>query len=230
MVSDNLDLACSVIEKTSSEKAIEEVDKNLSAAFDARKKHRERSAQPFYDMSIYTNSRYPSTLPESLRLRTGGVSSEQIKVYEDFVRLNRSDIQERTNRLGKTDTKAEGSTNANEELYPLSLSATIEKLDQLLIELDNAIEAALNSQSDIIETQDVQHVIKNLRVLAVQSVNRDDATLLIAQRCVGILYASTVPEHRLVYSVALEKVLELSTKSTKEVNAWFVYSIDEVCL
>ena len=41
LVSDNLDLACSIIEKTSSEKAIEEIDKNLILAFEARRTHRD---------------------------------------------------------------------------------------------------------------------------------------------------------------------------------------------
>lgn len=41
VVSENLEMVCSVIEKTASEKAIEEIDNLLRAAFQARKKHGE---------------------------------------------------------------------------------------------------------------------------------------------------------------------------------------------
>jgi CCR4-NOT transcription complex subunit 1 len=104
IVSDNLDLACSVMEKTAAEKSITEIDESLSAAYLSRRKHRERSTQPFYDMAVFGASRYPSLLPESLRLRVGGLSPQQVyisflntsqfysnslcvqmRVYEDFI-------------------------------------------------------------------------------------------------------------------------------------------------
>lgn len=102
IVSDNLDLACSIVEKTASEKAIAEVDESLASSFMNRRKHREvkeenekylcthllshthilffpqRTGQPFYDMAVYAASRYPSTLPESLRLKVNGLSPHQV--------------------------------------------------------------------------------------------------------------------------------------------------------
>jgi len=41
-------------------------------------------------MTVYAASRYPSTLPESLRLKAGGLTLSQLRVYEDFGRLSRS--------------------------------------------------------------------------------------------------------------------------------------------
>jgi CCR4-NOT transcription complex subunit 1 len=41
IVADNLDLACSVMEKAAAEKAIAEIDENLAAAYMSRRKHRE---------------------------------------------------------------------------------------------------------------------------------------------------------------------------------------------
>lgn len=84
-----MDLACSVVEKTASEKAIAEIDEGLGSSFVNRRKHRERTGQPFYDMAVYTSSRYPSTLPESLRLKPNGLSPHQLSVYEDFARISR---------------------------------------------------------------------------------------------------------------------------------------------
>jgi CCR4-NOT transcription complex subunit 1 len=38
-------------------------------------------------MSIFGASRYPSLLPESLKLKPGGLTLSQIRVYEDFMRI-----------------------------------------------------------------------------------------------------------------------------------------------
>lgn len=179
-------------------------------------------------MAVFTNSKYPSTLPQSLRLKIGGVSTEQLRVYDDFVRLNRADIQERASRLIKQESKSEGIPIQSEELYPYTLSVTVDKLDQLLNQLDRFIGVAISDKKYPADSIDVQLSIKSMRVLAVQSLNRDDATLLIAQKCVGLMFSNKLAEYRVVYSIALEKVLELSSKSAKEVNSWFVYSIEEV--
>ena len=88
IVSDNLDLACSVMEKAAAEKSIPEIDESLAPAFMNRRKHREqRSGQPFYDPLGYASSHYLSMLPEALRLKATGVSPPQMRVYEDFMRI-----------------------------------------------------------------------------------------------------------------------------------------------
>lgn len=38
-------------------------------------------------MSVFGASRYPSLLPESLKLKPGGLTVSQIRVYEDFMRI-----------------------------------------------------------------------------------------------------------------------------------------------
>lgn len=38
-------------------------------------------------MSIFGASRYPSLLPESLKLKPGGLTMSQMRVYEDFMRI-----------------------------------------------------------------------------------------------------------------------------------------------
>lgn len=110
IVSDNLDLACSVVDKTAAEKSIIEIEEGLSSSFVNRKKHRERTGNPYYDMAVYASSRYPSTLPESLRLKPNGLSSHQLRVYEDFARIPRQisaqEIAERNGVPPRTPTSA----------------------------------------------------------------------------------------------------------------------------
>ncbi|CAJ0849761.1 6099_t:CDS:2, partial [Entrophospora sp. SA101] len=53
LVSDNLELACSVIEKAAMDKAVPEIDEALSTTFSNRKKHREVVIILFYCLSVY---------------------------------------------------------------------------------------------------------------------------------------------------------------------------------
>lgn len=91
---DNLDLGCMLIEKAATEKAVRDMDETLAPALSARKKHREQTGQPFYDMSIFGSDshRYPAALPEPLRPKPGGLRNEQLLVYEAFQRLPRQPI------------------------------------------------------------------------------------------------------------------------------------------
>ena len=70
---DNLDLGCTLIEKAATEKAVRDVEEALAPAFAIRRKHREQTGLPYYDMSIFTNGRYPASLPEALRPKPGGL-------------------------------------------------------------------------------------------------------------------------------------------------------------
>lgn len=87
---DNLELGCMLIEKAATEKAVRDVDEALAQSLNARRKHREQTGQPFYDMSIFNvNQRYPTSLPEQLRPKPGGLRSEHFQLYEIFQRLPR---------------------------------------------------------------------------------------------------------------------------------------------
>ncbi|ORZ05070.1 CCR4-Not complex component, Not1-domain-containing protein [Absidia repens] len=90
-VSDNLDLVCAVIEKAAMEKATLEVDEHLMVAFANRKKHRDqRTGQPYYDIDVFSASRYPASLPEPLRAKPDGLQANQLRIYEDFARVSRA--------------------------------------------------------------------------------------------------------------------------------------------
>lgn len=88
---DNLELGCMLIEKAATEKAVRDVDEDLGQSLNARRKHREQTGQPFYDMSIFGNGsqRYPSALPEQLRPKPGGLRAEHFQLYDSFQRIAR---------------------------------------------------------------------------------------------------------------------------------------------
>ena len=88
--SDNLELGCTLIEKAATEKAVRDIEEALAPAFAIRRKHREQTGLPYYDMSIFTSGRYPASLPEALRPKPGGLQPAQRRVYEDFGRIPRT--------------------------------------------------------------------------------------------------------------------------------------------
>jgi CCR4-NOT transcription complex subunit 1 len=84
---ENLELGCMLIEKAATEKAMRDIDDGLAPALTARRKHREQTGQPFYDMTFFQpGSRYPSALPEPLLPKRGGLQPQHLLVYEAFQR------------------------------------------------------------------------------------------------------------------------------------------------
>jgi len=87
---DNLELGCMLIEKAATEKAVRDVDEALAQQFNSRRKHREQTGQPFYDMSIFGNDqRYPAGLPDQLRPKPGGLRGEHFQLYDSFQKMPR---------------------------------------------------------------------------------------------------------------------------------------------
>jgi hypothetical protein len=83
---DNLELGCALIEKAAAERAIREIDEALAPLYNVRRRSRE-AGQPYMDMSIVANGRYPSSLPEPLRPKPSGLTASQLRVYDDFTRI-----------------------------------------------------------------------------------------------------------------------------------------------
>lgn len=92
---DNLEIGCKLIEKAATEKAVRDVDDALEDAMSIRRKHREKTGQPYYDMSIFSNAnqRYPAALPDQLRPTPGGLQAEHFQLYESFQRMSRNQGQ-----------------------------------------------------------------------------------------------------------------------------------------
>ncbi|KAL1410914.1 CCR4-NOT core subunit cdc39 [Vanrija albida] len=85
VVNENLDVACDIIRKAAMEKAVRDIDVNLQPQFAARKAHRDaRSQQPFWDGASFGVAISHTALPDPLRLRQGGLTPTQLRVYEDF--------------------------------------------------------------------------------------------------------------------------------------------------
>ncbi|KAH9440897.1 hypothetical protein Pst134EB_029549 [Puccinia striiformis f. sp. tritici] len=87
VTADNLDVACQVIEKVATDKAIIEIDNSLASAYEARRRHREHTNSAFWDTSAMAASHYSGMLPNPLKLKLGGLEPEQLRIYEEFANV-----------------------------------------------------------------------------------------------------------------------------------------------
>ncbi|XP_026284061.1 CCR4-NOT transcription complex subunit 1 [Frankliniella occidentalis] len=80
---DNMEVACAFIQKTAIEKAIPEIDKHLMAEYE-RRKHARNEGRRYCDPVVLTYQ--AERMPEQIRLKVGGVTQQQMSVYEEFAR------------------------------------------------------------------------------------------------------------------------------------------------
>ena len=85
---DNLDLGCALIRKAAAEKAIRDIDEQLSSSYLARRKARD-AGQAFVDTVAHDeiSLKYIQILPESIKLQPQGATAQQMAVYEEFQRM-----------------------------------------------------------------------------------------------------------------------------------------------
>lgn len=82
VAADNMELACAFVQKTAIEKAIPEMDKRLLNEIELRKLARQEGRRYCDPLAKYQAER----MPEQIRLKIGGVTPQQMAVYEEFAR------------------------------------------------------------------------------------------------------------------------------------------------
>ena len=94
VVNDNLDMACGMVEKLASDRAFGSMNEQIESAVLLRKKFRNsRPGQAFIDPEIGSHLGLSPGLPEPLRLKAGGLTPQQMKVYDDFANIPKNPTQ-----------------------------------------------------------------------------------------------------------------------------------------
>ncbi len=232
-VNDNLDVAVSVVEMSAAEKAIPEVDDAIASALLSRRKHREQTPhQPFMDLPAYTASRYPSTLPEMLRLKTVGLTTSQMRVYEDFSRVSRfvAPLQMDRPQMDRQERVATPPS-AAAPLVPegvLPYEQALEKIGHGITALDRLIAQTPNANLLSLPAEgDLRKILPQIPILVARSSNPDEAALVLSQKVVQLLYRNESPLSREVYILLLQRLCEISKRVAKEVTQWLLYAEDE---
>ena len=88
---DNVEIGAALIEKVAVEKAVREVEAALADGVQARRKAREAGQQfsddAFLKVPEGTKSKFPTELSDMLKPRAGGLSQQQLQVYEAFSKV-----------------------------------------------------------------------------------------------------------------------------------------------
>ncbi|KAI7872984.1 CCR4-Not complex component, Not1-domain-containing protein [Spinellus fusiger] len=249
-VADNLDLVYAVIEKAAMEKAVIDVDEALMNAYTSRKKHREqRPGQPYFDMEIFSVSRYLMTLPEPLRSKPNDLQPAQLRIYEDFARISR--LAPLTNppfeaERGSRGVRPEGpfgygygsngqnvpsiGNNGGFEGLPGQPSAhqILERFGQYIVELDKLInQTNVSSFSVLPSHHDIRAIIRQIPLLAFSSFDKEEAARTFAQKVVQLLYKSETQLSRETYVVVLERLCEVAPNVGTLVTSWLTHADDE---
>lgn len=248
---DNLDIACNIIKTASQEKAVKDIDVNLSPAYAARRKQRE-AGQLFFDPSAFTNIVSRSALPESLRLTPHGLQVQQVRVYEDFgdqsrftASVNQLEGEYPAAQLPSSGGAPEGMVNGVRdhtagtplgEVVESSIMTTkftapqsMDKFQELVMELDKHLQRIdVDSLGHLPLHHDVKMIIRQIPVIATQSAHTDQTALSFSQKIVQLLYKSDSNIGREVWVSILQRLCDLFPKAAKEVTQWLVYAEDIV--
>ncbi|GAA5967764.1 hypothetical protein JCM8115_006439 [Rhodotorula mucilaginosa] len=241
VVAENLDLACSVVEKVAMDKAILEVDEGLAPAYLSRRSHRERSREAFWDTAAMAASHYSGMLPDPLRLKLGGLSPPQLQVYEDFARLRATLPPAVDGRNGAmyadspalapavTAPQIAAAAAIAADTVLLSGPQVMEKFASLIAELDKALaaEAPASNLTGVAQDSELRRLLQQIPLVAASSLAIDETALACSQKVVQLLYRSETTLARDTYVFLLDRLCAISAKVAKEVTMWLVYAEDE---
>ncbi|CCH44325.1 CCR4-NOT transcription complex subunit 1 [Wickerhamomyces ciferrii] len=238
-INDNIDLACSFVEKAAMDKAVQEIEEQLLPAVSERRTHlemRTSDQQPFYSQHL---SRHSVGLPDPLSLKQTGVTPQQLSVYESFGKHRTSSPgivppQEVQPRVQAQAMAPASSVNGLPPHVPQqSPQVTIEQtftyiqtlVDNLLRSISEVPQSKL---SDLAPETPIKLLINQIFGIAARSLSKEQLLLKIAQFIVNALF--TTSESNLcveVFVFLLEKICTISISTRKDVCWWLVHASDE---
>lgn len=227
LIGDNLDAACMIVEKAATERAISEIDEGLAGGYQARRKHLEaRPNQKFSDTSA---PRLAFPLPNPLRLRSSGLTQDQMSTYDDFARVPRT-AQEAALYYAKEEIRTTPVEQEPAIFHTEQSSPNFEQVLSFLSDVDAlARESSALSMEDIAVDTGLRNALQQipLYLSGLTGTIRDDRTLTCSQRVCQLLFK--VPYDELAaqcLTFLLNSFVELSMKTFRDVSVWLVHSED----
>ncbi|KAI3613543.1 ccr4-not complex component [Moniliophthora roreri] len=239
IVSDNLDLACAAIEKAAMDRAVSDVDEGFTAAYDARRRHREtRPGQHFWDAST-PPSTFSLSLPDPLRIKSSGVSAVQASVYDAFGSGPRKEaIASSTpfsaSRPGSTippnipglytPSPAPPEALGNQTL--VGQQEAMDRFQAIARDLEALVtQIPVQSLTALPDNHDVRYLVRNILNLAESSPSR--VPLLMSQKIVQLMYKTTTNLGREVFVALLDQLCHSFEDVAKEAITWLLFAEDE---
>ncbi|KAF7359396.1 Not1-domain-containing protein [Mycena sanguinolenta] len=231
LVQDNLDIACTAIEKAAMERAVSDVDESFAASFEARRRHREaRNGQSFWDPSA-TPSSFAVTLPDPLRVKPNGLQPHQPGVYEDFsMDPKRTAVASRPSSTTSFTPALYAPSPAPDPPQYLNLNHqdAMDRFGVLTRDLEAVmVQLPVQSLSSLPSNHDLRHLVRQIMFLAAESTDRNRTPLLMSQKIVQLLYKTQSQLGREVYVALLEQLCQAFDDVAKEAITWLLYAEDE---
>ncbi|KAJ1974262.1 CCR4-NOT core subunit cdc39, partial [Dimargaris xerosporica] len=241
IVTENLELICAIVEVEAMDRSAREIDECLAPALLTRKRHRERNGQLYYDLPTYNSLSYPPSMPAVLKVRPQGPQSQQQQIYDDFGSIphfvNSPAAQQpqpapQHSLPGAHDhhhqSQMDSAAHSTLAAAPLTVRQCLDKFSQYIAELDTLVsQTQINTFAELPLQHDIRLLMREVLLLVVRSVSRDDTVLDFSQRVVQLLYKNENNLAREVFVILLDKLCGLSTKASREVTHWLTYADDE---
>ncbi|KAJ2610101.1 CCR4-NOT core subunit cdc39 [Coemansia sp. RSA 1365] len=249
LVADNLDLACAIAEKEAIERASLQIDSLLNDSYVARKRTRERTGQPYYDMARFGRLTYPAGFPELLKVRLNGLQAGHLRIYEDFTQIPHFFSQINSSAQGASDTSSAlghgrstmdgggsavaptelATTAASEGAAKFGAAQCFERFAVIIGDLDKIV--ANVGPGVLLSQLPSQHeaclYARDILILAARSASPDDTAMDFAQALVNYLYRSETRLGVELYVLLLARMCEMSGRVAKEVTSWLAFADDE---
>ncbi|CAA7270173.1 unnamed protein product [Cyclocybe aegerita] len=230
LVQDNLDIACSAIEKAAMERAVTDVDEGFAPSYEARRRHRElRNAQAFWDPSI-PPSNFSATLPDPLRIKSTGVQPHQAIVYEDFD-SKQQPASRPSSAVPFTSAVPYSQSPALDHALSHSIQNHQEAMERFVV-LTRDLEAVMiqypnQALATLPANHDIRHLVRQVMLLADEATDRERTPLMMSQKIVQLLYKTPSPLGREVYVALLDQLCRNFENVAKEAITWLLYAEDE---
>ncbi|KAJ1891203.1 CCR4-NOT core subunit cdc39, partial [Kickxella alabastrina] len=243
LVADNLDLACAIAEKESIERASMQIEAILSESIVSRRRTRERTGQPFYDMAQFSRLAYPQDFPDVLKVRLNGLQPGHLRIYEDFTQIphffsqigsaaaapGMTPVAAATGDAALTQADFGGAAATGDDAAKFSAAQCFERFISIIGDLDNVVSAAGPniSLSQLPSQHDACLYARDIIVLVAHSVSPDETAMDFAQALVNYLYRAETGLGIDLYVLLLARMCDMSVPVGKEVKAWLAFADDE---
>jgi CCR4-NOT transcription complex subunit 1 len=104
-VSENLEVACKMVERAAEERSIPEIEDNIEPLVLARRQHHAERPNENYRDGIY--NRWSSVLPAPFALTPGGLNGQQMMIYQEFARSHGPSVSSDGSRQPANDSAPE---------------------------------------------------------------------------------------------------------------------------
>ncbi|KAI0822634.1 Not1-domain-containing protein [Trametes gibbosa] len=237
LVQDNIELACSAIEKAAMDRAVIDVDEGFATAYEVRRRHRDqRPGQHFWDTTAL-QSPTVSSLPDPLRIKPSGVQPSQLRVYEEFKdynepkrgftsRPNSTASYTRNEQVASLYSPPPMSEQPSQNL--LRPQEAMDRFNALVRDLEAVLlQLPITSLAALPPNHEVRHLVRQILFLAVDSLDRTRTPLLMSQKIVQLLYRTPSQLGREIYVALLDQLCHSFEEVAKEAITWLVYAEDE---